>query len=340
MTAIINPFDTSGYGLTEMTAAIQILPPQFTKLSAMGIFREEGVTQRSVLVEQLNGKLNLLATTPVGAPASVANRDVRSMRSFNIPWIPHEDVVLPSDIQGVRGFGLAAAADPLQVVMTRKLTRLRAKFDVTWEYMRAKALQGILVDGGGVTLYNFFTEFGLAQQATDFVLGTSTTDVGSICRAIVRYFELNLKGETATDYIVMCSPGFWDKFITHPSVKTAYQYYQNGPQPLRESVRNGFKFHGLTFMEYNSTFTLADGTTTDTAMVANEGTCFPVGTQDVFVNYFAPANLLETVNTIGQNLYARQFLRQRGDAIDVVAESSPFPINKRPDLSVRVFSSN
>ena len=102
MTIMINPFDAGGYSLAEMTSAINILPNVYTRLGQMGLFRFEGVTQRSVIIEQAEGVLNLLPTVPLGGPATVANRDTRSMRSFTVPWIPHDDVITPQDIQGIR----------------------------------------------------------------------------------------------------------------------------------------------------------------------------------------------------------------------------------------------
>ena len=101
MVAMINPFDAGGYSLVEMTQAINILPNVYTRLGTLGLFRFEGVTQRSVVIEQAEGVLNLLPTVPLGGPATVANRDTRSMRSFTVPWIPHDDVITPQDIQGV-----------------------------------------------------------------------------------------------------------------------------------------------------------------------------------------------------------------------------------------------
>lgn len=139
MTVIINPFDAGGYSLAEMTQAINILPNIYTRLGQMCLFRFEGITQRSVLIEQAEGVLNLLPTVPLGGPSTVANRDSRSMRSFTVPWIPHDDNITPQDIQGVRGFGSADSSDPLAVLMERKLTRMRAKHAQTREFMETNS---------------------------------------------------------------------------------------------------------------------------------------------------------------------------------------------------------
>jgi hypothetical protein len=65
-----------------------------------------------------------------------------------------------------------------------------------------------------------------------------------------------------------------------------------------------------------------------------------MGTLDPFVTYGAPANLIETVNTIGLPMYARQLARPDGSAIEVKTEASVLPINKRPRLAVKITSSN
>ena len=81
MTITRNPFDAGGYSLAEMTQAINILPNLYTRLGQIGLFRFEGVSQRSIVIEQREGVLSLLPSVPLGAPATVGNREARSMRS-------------------------------------------------------------------------------------------------------------------------------------------------------------------------------------------------------------------------------------------------------------------
>ena len=340
MVAILNPFDAGGYSLAEMTEALNILPNVYSRLGQMGLFRFEGVTQRSVVIEQAEGVLNLLPTVPLGGPATVANRDARSMRSFTIPWIPHDDAITPQDIQGVRGFGMSDAADPLATVMERKLTRIRVKHAQTREYMEINTLKGVVRDGAGTPLYDYFTEFGLTQQTVDFVLGTATTNVQAKVREVLRKIEVELKGETMAGVLALVSPEFFDRLIGHAKVEDAYKYFSStGAQPLREDTRRRFPFAGIVFEEYNATVTLSTGTT-ETLVLAGEGIAFPLGTLDTFVTYGAPANLIETVNTIGLAMYARQLARPDGSAIEVKTEASILPVNKRPRLAVKIRSSN
>ena len=54
--------------------------------------------------------------------------------------------------------------------MLRKLTLMRRKHAQTRDYMVMNAHCGGVKDGAGITLYNHFTEFGLAQISVDFAL--------------------------------------------------------------------------------------------------------------------------------------------------------------------------
>jgi hypothetical protein len=143
-----------------------------------------------------------------------------------------------------------------------------------------------------------------------------------------------------TGVLALVSPEFFDKLIGHAKVEDAYKYYAStGAQPLREDTRRRLPFAGIMFEEYNATVTLSTGET-ETLIPASEGIAFPLGTLDTFVTYGAPANLIETVNTVGLPIYARQIARHDGSAIEVKTEASTLPVNKRPRLAVRIHTSN
>jgi hypothetical protein len=110
---------------------------------------------------------------------------------------------------------MSDAADPLATVMERKLTRMRVKHAQTREYMEVNALKGIVKDGAGTSLYDYFSEFGLTQQSVDFVLGTATTNVQAKVREVLRKIEIELKVETMSGVLALVSPEFFDKLIGH-----------------------------------------------------------------------------------------------------------------------------
>ena len=339
MTLIRNPFDAGGYSLAEMTQAINILPDLYTRLGQIGLFRFESVSQRAIVIEQREGVLSLLPSVPLGAPATVGTREARSMRSFALPWIPHDDVILPGDIQGRPALGVSDAADPLVEVMNRTLTLMRRKHAQTREYMEMNALRGVVKDGAGTTLYNYFSEFGLEQISIDFTLGTATTSVQTKVRTTLRAIEDNLLGETMSTAHALVSSEFFDKLISHPKTEEAYKFFSaTGGQPLREDMRRAFPFAGILFEEYNRSVTLSTGGA-ERLIPAGEGIAFPLGTFDTFTTYGGPANLLETANTLGLPLYARQHLDEKGRWIDLMTDASILPVNKRPRMAIRLHSS-
>jgi len=95
----------------------------------------------------------------------------------------------------------------------------------------------------------------------------------------------------------------------------------------------------MLFEEYNGSVTLSNGTS-ERLIPAGEGIAFPIGTFDTFTTYGGPANLLETANTIGLPLYARQMIDAKGRWIDLMTESSILPVNKRPRMAIRLHSGN
>ncbi len=54
------------------------------------------------------------------------------------------------------------------------------------------------------------------------------------------------------------------------------------------------------------------------------GHCFPLGTANTFTTYFAPADFNETVNTLGQPLYAKQEPRRFDRGTDLHTQSKSF----------------
>jgi len=231
--------------------------------------------------------------------------------------------------------GRSDAPDRLAEVMTEKLTLMRRKHAQTREYMEMNALRGIVKDGAGTTLYNYFTEFGLEQISVDFVFGTAGTNIQGKVRNVLRAIEDNLLGETMTTAHALVSSEFFDKLISHPKTEEAYRFFSaTGGQPLREDMRRAFPFAGILFEEYNGSVTLSNGTS-ERLIPTGEGIAFPLGTFDTFTTYGGPANLLETANTVGLPLYARQMMDARGRWIDLMTEASILPVNKRPRLAIR-----
>ena len=335
---MIDIFNADMFRMVSLTNAIRRLPNKFDRIGRLGLFPARGVLHRSVSIEELNQLASLLPSLPWGAPGTAGNADARGAYAFNIPHIPHSDVVLPEDVQSVREFGSEDDLKSVAGTVADKLQMMRNKIDLTTEYMRATALAGTAKDGANATLYAYYTVFGITKKEVDFVLGTAGTNVRAKCLEIKRDIESKARGAVISGIGCLCSAGFFDKFTAHAEVKEAFKYYQT-TQPLSGDFRSGFRFGDVTFIEYDATITLSDGTTTAPMIAAGDAIFYPLGAP-IGVTVYAPANYMETVNTLGQDFYAKSEVRKFGKGVDLEAQSNPLPILLRPDLVARGYSSN
>lgn len=331
---MINPFDTDAFNMTSLTASINLLPNTYGKLEAMNLFPQKSVRMRNIAVEEQNGVLNLLPTQMPGGAATFEGRTKRKMRSFTIPHIPHDDVILPEEIQGIRAFGTENELEAMANVVTDHLQSMRNKHAITLEHLRMGALKGNILDADGSTLYNLFDEFEITPKTVNFALGTASTDVKKKCLEVLRHIEDNLRGEFMTGVHCLVSPEFFDALTSHSKVKEAYERWEEGAA-LRNDMRSGFTFGGITFEEYRGQATDPDGNTRR-FIASGEGHCFPTGTAESFVTYFAPADFNETVNTLGLPLYAKQCPRKFDRGTELHTQSNPLPLCLRPGVLVKL----
>lgn len=327
------------FNLASLTAAINILPNNYGRLEQKGLFPVMGVNTRAIYVEENHGVLNLLQTQPVGAPGTAGKSGKRKLRSFIVPHIPHDDIVLASDVDGVRAFGTDNALQTVTNKVNDKLQAMKNKHAITLEYLRMGALKGIILDADGTELYNLYTEFDITAKAIDFKLGTAGTDVRGKCLEVARHIEKNLLGEVSTGVHCLVDSAFFDAFTKHAAVEKAFTYFENQNQDLSRDLRTAFKFGGITFEEYVGSATDSEGTVRP-FIAAKTGHAYPEGTMDTFKTAVTAADFNETVNTMGILYYAKISERKFGRGFDLHTQSNPLPLCQRPGVLVRLHSSN
>ncbi|MCC6426717.1 MAG: major capsid protein, partial [Phycisphaerales bacterium] len=131
-----NPFDNPGFSMASLTTAINLIPNRYGRIEQLGLCPAKPVRTRQIIVEEYAGRLNLLPTKPPGSPGTVGERGTRTLRSFVIPHIPHDDVVLPEEVQGIRAFGSETEMEAIAGVMARHLETMRNKHAITLEHLR------------------------------------------------------------------------------------------------------------------------------------------------------------------------------------------------------------
>jgi hypothetical protein len=344
MDHLVDIFSGDNFSVRSLTDAINIVPNMYGRVNQLGIFQEKAIDTTLVSVEFNHGVLNLIPKSDRGTPAPKNRTAKRSAKHFEVPRIALDDVILPSDIQNVRAFGSMNMKTP-ESVTNDKLLELSNKHDITNEFLKCGALNGLVVDASGATILDIFTEFSVTQlvQAIDFDDAAET--VRAKFNAIKRHIKLALLGDTMSYVHALCSPGYFDALIQSEEAKAAYTNYMNAQavglgmaaasaNPLRDDVRDGFMWQGIFFEEYLGTATDIAGTAHN-FIPDNTARYFPVGTNNTFREWHAPADWMETVNTMGLKKYAKVVPEDGNRHVELLSQSNPLPICLRPDVLVQ-----
>ena len=70
----------------------------------------------------------------------------------------------------------------------------------------------------------------------------------------------------------------------------------------------------------------------------NKAHFYPVGV-DIFIQYNAPANWIETVNTMGNEFYARMDAKKQGRGYDLEVQCNPLTVCTYPEALVELTAS-
>lgn len=331
---MVNVFGTDTFGLVSLTNALLKLPFKPTRIGDMGLFAEQGTRNNTIVLEERSGTLSLLPTMARGGPSTLRSSSKRVARSFAIPHIPLDDNILAEAVQDVRAFGSESAEASVAQTVNDHLQEMKDDHAVTLEHLRIGAIKGVILDADGVkVLFDLFAEFNITETAVDFVLGTAGTSIREKILVVARAVEVAL-GAGQYDHIhAFCGQEFFDKLIKHADVKAAYDRFKDG-EFFRTDPRKGFAFAGVTFEEYRGTVSGVPFIPTGDARF------FPVGVPRLFKTHFGPADFMETVNTVGKPMYAKQEKLPLNRGILLHTQQNPLPMCHIPGVLVRGHSSN
>ncbi len=328
---MIDPFK-DGFTLTQLSQAINVLPNMYSRVASLNLFKWRPQSGKTASIEMRNGVLRLVPTTPWGGVPPKNQSGRSNIRSFNIPHMPIEDTVHAADVIGVRQFGTDGTLTAIAQRVNDKLQEMKNKIDQTMEWRMLGALRGVVLDYDGSVIEDYFTAFGITKKSIDFALDDPDTDVRAKCVEVLRWQEDHLQGEVMSGSRALVSPEFFDALITHPKVTAVYQGWAEAANKLGGDLRKGFTFGGVTFEEYRA---VVDG---QRFIAAGAGHAFPLGTSETFSNYGAPADFVETVNTIALPYYARQQNKDFNRGIDLHAQSNILPMVTRPATIVELLA--
>lgn len=327
--SMLDIFKGDAFSLTSLTVAINELPHKPNRIQLLGLFEERGVPTTKVDVEMKEGRLVLVPATARGAPADPTSRRKRALRTFNVPHLPQRATIMADEVQGVRAFGSENNAEAVEAVVRDHQQQHVDNIDATIEYHRIGAVQGLIKDADGSTMYNLFNEFDVVQQSHQIALATDTTKTLQEVTKAKRKSEDALGGEMVTGYVAFCGADFFDALTGNKKIEEAYNRWMDS-EFLRTDNRAGFPFGGVQWAEYR-------GNVSGQAFVpAAEAFLVPTGVSGMFITRFAPADYTETVNTIGLPYYSKQQPMDFDKGIELESQSNPISLCTRPRAVIKL----
>jgi hypothetical protein len=331
---MLDVFKSDVYGVVSLTAAVNKLPYVPSRLGQLNIFKKKGVTTTSIVVEEERGKLFVVPTAARGSNPNVYGGKKRQARSFVVPHVPLIGNVFADDVQNIRAFGSETEVEAVAGLVNDKLSGMRQAMETTQEWMRIGALNGKVLDADLTVIYDWFAEFGIAKPTItlDFTANT-TRAVKTMCNNVRRMIEDALGMSTYTGIRAICGSTIYDAISGSTEVNHAY-FRKDDSSFLRAShVRGEFEYGGVNFEEYRGKIGTAfngDGSFIPPTHIY----FYPEGTSDIFLENYAPANFIETVNTMGKAVYAKQRPMDWDMGIELHVQSNPLLVCTRPGVLV------
>ncbi len=331
--ATLDVFKQRAFHMVELTAALNKQPYLPGLLGSLNLFEARRVRATTVAVEQRNGKLSIIQTSPRGAPPRRAEQEKRDIRDFRTVRIAEQDRITADEIQDIRAFGSETEMMQVQQEVATRLNQLRRNVELTHENMRLGAIKGQVLDADGSVIKNWFSEWGVSQpSAIGFGLGTESTDVRKKCNQVVRAMAKAAEGlwTPATEVHAVVGHDFFDALTGHPDVKDTFKGWTAAAE-LREGMAfSAFRYGGIWWHDYRGTDDGSMGVT------ANEARFFPVNAPGAFQVALSPAETFDFANTPGQEVYAMVVPDDKRNAyVDVEVYSYPLHICTRPKMLQR-----
>lgn len=331
---MLDIFNNSAFDVTRLTQAINEIAFAPGRVAELGIFNTESVDTTTIAVEKQGDSLIIVPPTPRGGPGVTVDKDKRDMRPLIIPHFEINDAIYAEEVQGVRAFGTEQALETVIGKVAQRQAKHVRSLAVTEEYARMGAIGGIVTYKGGQTL-NLFNEFGVSARAEiDFDLDNASPAEGALrkkCAGVSRATSNELGGIPYTGLWAFCGDNFFDDLLSHPEVRETYKGWGEA-RILREgyvgpnrSTYGIFEFGGIVWENYR-------GAVVDGQEFIGTEKCkiFPTGAPDLFKTVYAPADLEETVNTLGQRLYSNQYAMQNGKGRHLDVQMNALQYCSRP----------
>lgn len=331
--ATFDIFNNDAFSVSSLSQVIVDIPRVQTILGDSGLFTESGISTTTMMIERTGSEFKLVPSAPrggVGAPVSLKGRSLFPVMATHLP---QTGAMLADEVQGIRAFGSETEVEAASARIAAKLAVAKANLDLTLEYHRIGAIKGQILDADGSTvLMDMYSTFGVSQTTLNFILGTAGTKVKDKITAVTRAIRQKLGGRSFTGAEVLCSASFYDSLTGHVTIEKAFELFNQNAYARADQRGAAFTFAGVTFREYLGGVGGVD------FIPAGEAYAYPTGVTGLFQTAYAPADYMETVNTLGLPYYAKQMRMDYDKGIAFETQSNPINLCTLPEAVIKLLA--
>jgi hypothetical protein len=331
---MLDIFNSNAFSTLSLTDAINKVKYVPGRVSSMGLFQESSVSTTSIAIEEKNGVLSLISPTGRGGPGVTVDRGRRTLRSVSIPHFQIDDAIMAEMVQGVRAFGSETQVETVMGKVAEQSAIHVQSLAATQEYSRLGAVKGLVTyaDGSSLNLFDFFEVSAVAERDWDLDNGSPAGGIlRKTCADVYRQMASILEGIPFSGITALCGDAFFDALIQHTEVRATYLASQEASELRRGYVGNGqqgiyaaFEFGGIVWENYRGS---VDGTN---FIDTDKCHMFPTGVPGLFRTYYAPADYMETVNTMGRRLYEKMFPMPNDKGMNMEVQMNALEFCTRP----------
>ncbi|MDL2268866.1 major capsid protein [Desulfosarcina sp. OttesenSCG-928-A07] len=319
----------------ELTDAVNKLPVIPLRLGRL--FEEKGVKTTNVVFDVKQGRLFLVENQDrSAAPKDLADRGPkRSVKILECAHLPLTTTLRPEDVQDVRAFG---QDEPVGVesVVNDKMQELKNPIEMTIEYHRLGAIKGVVMDADGVSeLHNLYNVFGITKKAISITFPDNVpVKTNPVLKSLLdakRHIEQKRSGLVISRFEALVGSDFYDALTGHELIREPFELWQSNLSNYGDNDyrKRGFTYAGITFLE------VSDQVGGQPLINPAKAHLYPVA-PGMFKTYYAPANWMSTVNTVGRQYYAQMEELEMDRGYQLEVQSNPLCVCMFPETLVEL----
>jgi len=334
---MLDIFNNDAFTVTSLTDAMREIKYVPSYISSLGLFTVTPIDTLDVAIEKdAAQQYSIVPASPRGGVGDMVGRTRRSMRRLSVPHFQRDDAMYADEVQSVRAFGTKDQVETLQRKIAVRAAEHSQSFALTEEYHRLAVItRGQLLDKDGSVLYDYFTEMGEAQPTEiDWDLDNANLSIEQLRQKsadLYRALGATLDGLPLRGVLAICGDAFYDALVNNKVVNDLMKGFDAaltlrtgflGTDNPQDGTWGAVNLFNITWVNYRG----ALGVSID----SDKCKFVPLGVPGLFRTVYAPADYIETVNTMGQRLYAKQWRMPNDKGVQMEFQTNALHYVTRP----------